>query len=97
MTRINPRLFKETSNYTYDVETGKTTIPLACYSVVAVASIECTISIWKPQMSKPFAVILDIFKMGITDMTWAFNGNILLVSSNDGEIFFIHFKPGSLG
>lgn len=48
-------------------------------------------------MTKPYAVILDIFKMGITDMSWGFNGNILLISSNDGNIMFIHFKPECLG
>lgn len=48
-------------------------------------------------MDKPFAVVLDIFKMGATDLSWGFNGNILLASSNDGSIFSIHFKPGVLG
>lgn len=48
-------------------------------------------------MNKPFTVILDIFKMGITDLSWGFNGNILLASSNDGKIMSIHFKPGILG
>lgn len=48
-------------------------------------------------MSKPFTVILDIFNMGVTDLSWGFNGNILLASSNDGQIFCIHFKPGILG
>jgi hypothetical protein len=35
--------------------------------------------------------------MGITDLSWGFNGNILLASSNDGKIFSQHFKPGTLG
>jgi hypothetical protein len=48
-------------------------------------------------MTKPFAVILDIFKMGVSDMSWGFNGNILMISSNDGNIMFIHFKPEALG
>lgn len=30
-------------------------------------------------------------------MSWGFNGNILLISSNDGNIAFLHFKPGSFG
>ena len=48
-------------------------------------------------MDKPFTVVLDIFKMGITDMGWAFNGNILLASSHDGQVLLIHYKPGVLG
>lgn len=35
--------------------------------------------------------------MGITDLSWGFNGNILLSSSHDGTIMFSHFKPGALG
>ena len=65
--------------------------------MVALGSIDSTISIWKPYMSKPFTVVLDLFKLGITDITWAFNGNILLASSTDGVAMFIHFKPGILG
>lgn len=87
-----PNLTKE-----IDYATGQEKENLACYSVVALASIDSTISIWKPYMTKPLAVVLDIFKMGITDMTWGFNGNILLGSSHDGIIMFIHFKPGVLG
>lgn len=48
-------------------------------------------------MEKPFTVVLDLFKLGITDITWAFNGNVLLASSTDGVAMFIHFKPGILG
>lgn len=97
-SRINPRLFKdENSSQELDYETGTYKKALSCYSVVALASIDSTISIWKPFMSKPFAVILDIFNMGVTDLTWGFNGNILLASSNDGKVFYVHFKPGVLG
>ena len=57
---------------------------LECESIVALASIDSTITIWKPSMQKPFVVLLDIFKLGIADLTWGFNGNILLSSSYDG-------------
>lgn len=98
VTRINPKLFKvPNQDKEYDYATGQEKPNLACYSVVALASIDSTISIWKPYMQKPLAVILDIFKMGITDMSWAFNGNILLACSHDGVIMSIHFKPGVLG
>jgi len=87
-SRINPKLFRDpNSSKEFDPATGEYRETLSCYSVVALASIESTISIWKPFMSKPFTVILDIFNMGITDLSWGFNGNILLASSNDGKIF----------
>lgn len=40
---------------------------------------------------------MDNFKMGITDLSWGFNGNILLASSTDGQVMCIHFQPGVLG
>lgn len=80
-----------------DYATGEERESLSCYSVVAVASIDSTISIWKPYMDKPFTVILDLFNMGITDLSWGFNGNILIGGSNDGKICLLHFKPGILG
>lgn len=98
VTRINPKLFKSPGvSKVFDPSTGEYKDNLACYSIVALASIDSSISLWKPYMSKPFAVVLDLFKTGITDMTWAFNGNILLASSTDGVLMFVHFKPGMLG
>ena len=40
---------------------------------------------------------MDFCMMGVTDLTWGFNGNILLSSSHDGKVGAFHFKPGSLG
>jgi len=40
---------------------------------------------------------MDAFKLGVTDLSWGFNGNILLASSTDGEIMCMHFQPGVLG
>ena len=40
---------------------------------------------------------MDTFNMGVTDLSWGFNGNILLASSTDGEIMYVHFQPGVLG
>ena len=70
---------------------------MSCYSIIALASAESTITVWKPSMSKPLAILMDAFTMGITDLSWGFNGNILLASSTDGKVMAIHFKPGLLG
>jgi len=48
-------------------------------------------------MDKPLTVMLDIFKMGISDLSWGFNGNILLASSHDGKVACWHYKHGMLG
>jgi WD40 repeat protein len=98
VSRINQRLYKDNRlGKEFDPATGEYRESLACYSVVAIASIDSTISIWKPYLSSPFIVSLDIFKMGITDLSWGFDRNILLASSHDGAIVFMHFKPGVLG
>lgn len=87
-SRINSRLYRDTT----DANAG-----LSCYSIVAIGSIDSTISIWKPGMDKPLSVIMDIFRMGISDLTWGFNGNILLASSHDGKVFMAQYMPGKLG
>ena len=80
-TRINPRLYK--------VANQPNGSELACYSIVALGAIDTSISVWKPNMAKPFNVVLDLFKSGITDLTWAFNGNFLLGASYDGSVMFV--------
>lgn len=97
-SRINPKLYKDPSLCReFDPRTGQYEEKLACYSVVALGSIDTSISVWKPHLSKPFTTILDLFKSGITDLTWAFNGNILMGCSMDGQAMFIHYEPGALG
>ena len=85
ISRINPMLYKADG------------AQLNCYSIVAIVSQDSTISIWKPQLQKPFAVMMDFSMMGVTDLSWGFNGNILLSSSNDGKVTYFHFQPGILG
>ena len=85
ISRINSRLYKTG---------GKN---MDCYSVVAVCSQDSTITVWKPQCQQPIAVIMDFSMMGVTDLSWGFNGNMLLASSHDGTITLFHFEPGSLG
>ncbi len=84
-SRINPKLFRDT--------TADTSAGLSCYSIVAIASIDSTLTVWKPGMDKPMTVVMDIFRMGISDLAWGFNGNVLLASSHDGKIFMIHYMP----
>jgi hypothetical protein len=40
---------------------------------------------------------MDTFNLGVTDLSWGFNGNILLTSSTDGDVMYTHFQPGVLG
>jgi hypothetical protein len=41
--------------------------------------------------------MMDSFNLGVTDLSWGFNGNILLASSNDGKVVVMHFQKGVLG
>lgn len=79
ISRINPKLYKAE---------GK---ELNCYSICAIVSQDSTISVWKPQLEKPFALMMDFSMMGVTDLSWGFNGNILLSSSHDGRVTYFHF------
>lgn len=68
-----------------------------CYSIVAIVSQDSTITVWKPSLSKPMAVMMDFSLMGVTDLSWGFNGNILFSASHDGKVGMFHFKPGTFG
>jgi len=48
-------------------------------------------------MDNPLTVMLDIFKLGISDLSWGFNGNILLASSTDGKVVILQYSGGCLG
>ena len=85
-SRINPRLYREAGSEN-----------LECYSVVAIASTDSTRTVWKPSMERPLTVVMDAFKMGISDLSWGFNGNILLASSHDGKVVCLHYQSGRLG
>lgn len=89
-SRINPRLYRDDNQ-----ESGNKYI--SCYSIVAIASIDSTITVWKPGMNHPLTVEMDVFHMGISDLSWGFNGNILLASSHDGKVVLLHYQPGRLG
>lgn len=65
--------------------------------MIALASADSTITVWQPKLEKPLVIMMDSFNLGVTDLTWGFNGNILLASSNDGEVMMIHFQSGVLG
>jgi protein HIRA/HIR1 len=85
-SRINSRLYRQDG---MDA--------LECYSVVAIASIDGTITVWKPCMEHPLTIVMDLFKTGISDLSWGFNGNVLLASSHDGQVAVVHYQPGILG
>lgn len=89
VSRINPTLYK--------APISAQSKDLSAYSIIALASAESTITVWKPGLAKPLAILMDAFTMGITDLSWGFNGNILLASSTDGKVLALHFKPGLLG
>ena len=69
----------------------------SCYSVVAIGSIDTGLSVWLPHMKQPQVTALDLFKNAISDISWAFNGNILLACSMDGSAIAMHFEAGILG
>ena len=39
----------------------------------------------------------DLSTSMITDLSWGFNGNVLMASTLQGDIFYMHFHPGKLG
>jgi len=81
VSRINSTLYKNKTDGNQ----------LSCYSVIALGSAESTITVWQPSLEKPLVIMMDSFNLGVTDLSWGFNGNILLASSNDGSVVVMHF------
>lgn len=64
--------------------------------VYAVATKSC-VYLYDTQQKIPFGVISNIHYTRLTDLTWSYDGRILLVSSTDGFCSIIIFNENELG
>lgn len=64
--------------------------------IFAIAT-NCSIHLYDTQHKLPFGMITNIHYLRLTDLTWSFDGNFLVVSSADGFCTLIQFSIGELG
>lgn len=64
--------------------------------ILAIAT-KCSVYLYDTQQKIPFALISNIHYTRLTDLTWANDGKVLLVSSTDGYCTIVQFADGELG
>eukprot|EP00049_Salpingoeca_infusionum_P026923 m.28963 g.28963 ORF g.28963 m.28963 type:complete len:939 (-) comp9099_c0_seq1:3035-5851(-) len=97
VARSNPCLFTSASASTAD-STSSTPDPSSCYSCLALAGNEGTVSIWLTSSSRSLAVVHDLFDDITTDLSWnRKTGQEVIACSMDGTVAFLGFDPKELG
>eukprot|EP00300_Choanocystis_sp_HF-7_P025385 c271_g1_i1.p1 GENE.c271_g1_i1~~c271_g1_i1.p1 ORF type:complete len:855 (+),score=156.17 c271_g1_i1:98-2566(+) len=77
-SRWNPRLFRYNSDMT---------------QLCAIASKDCSVSIWMAGDSKPILVMKEMFAQSVLDISWSFDGLTLVLCGYDGKLGWITFEP----
>ena len=67
------------------------------HGCVALGSKDRSLSIWLTNHKRPLAVVHDLFKDSILDLSWSVDGYELLVCSTDGSIAYLSFSSKELG
>ena len=66
-------------------------------TVIACAGQDKTLSIWITSNPRPLIITQDLAVKAMTDLCWSPDGAHLFVTSLDGSIIAVSFKPGELG
>eukprot|EP00095_Tigriopus_kingsejongensis_P003471 maker-scaffold13_size735724-snap-gene-6.28 protein:Tk03471 transcript:maker-scaffold13_size735724-snap-gene-6.28-mRNA-1 annotation:"GI20194" len=67
------------------------------YRMIFAVATKTTVMFYDTQQSIPFARVSKIHYVGLTDLSWSPDGNVVMVSSSDGFCSFVTFKEGELG
>lgn len=67
------------------------------FSVLAVGSHDCTLSLWSTRRPTPLLLLTEIWTESILDLSWTADGRTLVVSAHDGSIVVLQFDEGVFG
>ncbi|CAD6884741.1 unnamed protein product [Tilletia controversa] len=84
VTAFNPRLFRGTDS------------PTSVATVLALGSIDQSISVWVTGHPRPVLVFKDVFERQVTDLSWSADGLVLYASSADGSLAVFQFTHDQL-
>ena len=91
MGEISPIMVSRWNPYIYTDGVDETTNMPKCYSISAIGGASSNLSIWSAKSQHPIVIVTDLSTSMITDISWGFNGNVLLASTLQGDIFYLHF------
>lgn len=83
--RFNPRMYRRPSK------------PDEVFQICALGSQDCTVSLWATNRPKAVSVTTNAFRMGLLDLSWTPDGDMLFMASGDGSVWVQHFVPGIFG
>jgi len=87
---------KQTDKQTEVWEKYETMLALPYRMVFAIAT-QNTVTFYDTQQCEPFAQVSRIHYVGLNDISWAPDGQTLLVASTDGFCSVVNFKDGEIG
>jgi len=67
------------------------------FSVCAVGGLDGTVTVWSTSSNRPLAVIEEVFREAVLDLTWSPDGFTLFAVSHDGSVLVSKFNEKSLG
>ena len=88
VARFNPVLFHQSQ---------PAGTPPKSFSVCAVGSMDKSISVWRTNSPKPFAVFSHLFEESVLDISWSSDGLSMMACSHDGQIVFVRSVSHSIG
>ncbi|WFD49721.1 HIR complex subunit [Malassezia furfur] len=69
----------------------------AVATVVALGSLDQSVSVWFTGYPRPLLVARDLFERGVMDLSWSSDGYTLYACSSDGTVAALVFSPDDLG
>ncbi|KAE8210556.1 hypothetical protein CF327_g5579 [Tilletia walkeri] len=84
VTAFNPRLFRGTDS------------PTSVATVLALGSMDQSISVWVTGHPRPVLVFNEVFERQVTDLSWSADGLVLYASSADGSLAVFQFTHEQL-
>ncbi|KAK6538597.1 hypothetical protein TWF694_010175 [Orbilia ellipsospora] len=67
------------------------------YRMVYAVATKDAVLIYDTQQQTPICIVSNLHYAAFTDLTWAPDGNTLLITSTDGFCSYVAFNPGELG
>ena len=93
VSAFNPVLFLADSSDSSSAPTAEKRF----FSVLAVGSHDCTLSLWSTRRPTPLLLLTEIWTDSILDLSWTADGRTLVVSAHDGSIVVLQFEEGVFG
>jgi WD40 repeat protein len=67
------------------------------YCCCAIGSRDRSLSVWLTALKRPLVIIKELFNDSVLDLTWSFDGLVMMACSWDGTIACVQFEETEIG